>query len=120
MSQRAVGIALALLIGAVVVSGLAKDKKSNQAEKPAYVEVEKTTEELYPAPWVYEFSNTITTALVEAKVKGCGIYKYRVSSGSKSEFLVYCSRDNQNWKAYMVWPNIHKVLGPYAPDSSLD
>lgn len=78
-----------------------------------------TLSEQYPAPWVYEFSNTITTALVEAKVKGCGIYKYRVSSGSKSEFLVYCSRDNENWKAYLVWPNIHKVLGPYAPDDSL-
>ena len=73
----------------------------------------------YPGPWVYDFSNTITTALVEAKVKGCGIYKYRLSSGSKSEFLVYCSRDNEHWKAYMVWPNIHKVLGPYTPDDSL-
>jgi hypothetical protein len=75
--------------------------------------------EMYPEPWVYDFNNSITGALVQAKVKGCGIYRYRVSRGSESEFLVYCSRDNENWKAYMVWPNISKVMGPYAPDPSI-
>jgi hypothetical protein len=79
----------------------------------------EAVDEMYPSPWVYEFDNSITTALVRAKVKGCGIYRYRVSRSSASEYLVYCSRDNERWKAYLVWPNINKVLGPYQPDPLL-
>ncbi len=73
----------------------------------------------YPGPWVYDFNTPITTALVGADVSGCGIYRYRVSRESSSEFLVYCSSDNENWTAYLVWPNIEKVMGPYPPDPSL-
>lgn len=73
----------------------------------------------YPGPWVYEFNTPITRALVAANVSGCGIYRYRVSRESSSEFLVYCSSDNENWTAYLVWPNLEKVLGPYPPDPSL-
>jgi hypothetical protein len=80
---------------------------------------EETLSEMYPGPWAYDFDNRITGALVQAKVKGCGIYRYRVSRNSNSEFLVYCSRDDEHWKAYMVWPNINKVMGPYQPDPSL-
>lgn len=78
-----------------------------------------SVKEMYPGPWVYEFNTSITGALVQAKVKGCGIYRYRVSRNSDSEYLVYCSRDNESWKAYMVWPNINKVMGPYDPDPEL-
>ncbi|MGY2337922.1 hypothetical protein ACW9HW_01570 [Pseudomonas sp. SDO5532_S415] len=79
----------------------------------------ESVKEMYPGPWVWDFNNAITGALVQAKVKGCGIYRYRVSRSSDSEYLVYCSRDNENWKAYMVWPNISKVMGPYPPDPAL-
>ncbi|WP_339503956.1 hypothetical protein [Pseudomonas sp. RL_105y_Pfl2_101] len=79
----------------------------------------ESVKQMYPGPWVYEFNNAVTGALVQAKVKGCGIYRYRVSRSSDSEYLVYCSRDNENWKAYMVWPNINKVMGPYEPDPDL-
>lgn len=73
-------------------------------------------EKQYPAPWVTDFNFEITKALTQAKVRQCGIIKYRVSSGSDSEFLVACSSDGDNWKAYMVWPNIDKVMGPYPLD----
>ena len=79
----------------------------------------ESVKDMYPGPWVYDFNNNITSALAQAKVKGCGIYRYRVSRSSNSEYLVYCSRDNEIWKAYMVWPNISKVMGPYPPDPSL-
>lgn len=73
----------------------------------------------YPGPWVYDFNPSITKALVVANVSGCGIYRYRVSKDSNSEFLVYCSSDNENWSAYLVWPNIENVMGPYPPDPNL-
>lgn len=76
-------------------------------------------EEMYPAPWISADNPSITRALSEADVDGCGKYRYRVSSGSKSEFLVYCIRGGRATQAFMVWPNIHKVLGPYPPDPAL-
>lgn len=79
----------------------------------------KTLEEQYPAPWIKADDPSITRALSEADVDGCGKYRYRVSSGSKSEFLVYCTRGGRVTQAFMVWPNIHKLMGPYPPDPSL-
>lgn len=73
----------------------------------------------YPGEWNWEYNTAISSSLAQAKVKGCGITRYRASRDSSSEFLVYCSNDNEHWKAYMVWPNISKVLGPYQPDPSL-
>ncbi len=73
-------------------------------------------EEQYPAPWVTEFNFALTKALTQAKVRGCGVIKYRVAKNSDSEFLAACSNDEKSWKAYMVWPNINKVMGPYPLD----
>ncbi len=73
----------------------------------------------YPGEWNWAYNAAISSSLAQAKVKGCGITRYRVSRESSSEFLVYCSSDNERWKAYIVWPNINKVLGPYQPDPSL-
>jgi len=79
----------------------------------------ESVEDKYPGDWNWEYNTAISASLAQAKVKGCGIIRYRVSRDSSSEFLVYCSNDNENWKAYLVWPNINKVLGPYQPDPSL-
>jgi len=76
-------------------------------------------EEQYAAPWIKADNPSITRALSEADVEGCGKYRYRVSSGSKTEFLVYCLRGSRATQAFMVWPNIHKLMGPYPPDPSL-
>ncbi|MEL7553098.1 hypothetical protein AAGV37_24735 [Pseudomonas protegens] len=76
-------------------------------------------EEQYPAPWIKADHPSITRALSEADIDGCGKYRYRVSSGSKAEFLVYCLRGSRATQAFMVWPNIHKLMGPYPPDPSL-
>lgn len=78
-----------------------------------------SVKEMYPGDWNWEYNNAITASLAQAKVRDCGIIRYRVSRDSSSEFLVYCSNDNENWSAYLVWPNINKVLGPYQPDPSL-
>lgn len=75
-------------------------------------EVEKT----YPAPWLHDFNFEITKSLTQAKVKQCGIIKYRPSVENEGEFLVACSSDDANWKAYMVWPRTGQVLGPYSLD----
>ncbi|WP_210713310.1 hypothetical protein [Pseudomonas sp. MWU349] len=79
----------------------------------------QSLEELYPAPWIKADNPSITRALAEADIDGCDKYRYRISSGSKSEFLVYCLRGVKATQAFMVWPNIHKLMGPYPPDPSL-
>ncbi|WP_032832193.1 hypothetical protein [Pseudomonas sp. GM78] len=79
----------------------------------------KPLEEQYPAPWIKADNPSITRAFAESGVEGCGKYRYRVSSDSKSEFLVYCTRGGKATQAFMVWPNIHKLMGPYPPEPSL-
>lgn len=123
MSQRTVGIVLACVIATVVVIGAANSPgkggssvSSTSGSDPYRPE---QISQMYPGPWVREFNTEITRTLVAADVQGCGIYRYRVSRTSKTEFLVYCSRDIKHWQAYMVWPNLRKVLGPYAPDPQL-
>jgi len=79
----------------------------------------RSLEEMYPAPWIKADNPSISRALTEADVEGCAKYRYRVSSGSQSEFLVYCIRGGKATQAFMVWPNINKLMGPYPPDPSL-
>ncbi len=123
MNQRIVGIVFAVIIAVVVARGIAQSPEGPDLSKPASSEPatyrSKTVSDMYPAPWRYEFNTEITRTLVAAKVSACGIYRYRVSRDSNSEYLVYCSRDNKHWLAYLVWPNISKTLGPYQPDLDL-
>lgn len=79
----------------------------------------ETVAERYPGPWEDEFNFEITKALTKNEIGSCGHFKYRASSMDKGEYLVYCTSDLENWTAYMVWPNIEKVLGPYQTDESL-
>lgn len=85
---------------------------------PAMANAE-SLDDMYPAPWKTQANASITAALNEHVVEGCSKYRYRVAQKSKSEFLVYCYRGGVAKSAYMVWPNIHKVLGPYQPDASI-
>lgn len=67
----------------------------------------------YPAPWSSATKPEITRALMAAGVTGCGYLEYRVSTRSRTEYLVACSRNGQSWLVYMVWPAINEVTGPY-------
>lgn len=72
---------------------------------------------IYPAPWSSAANSEITRALLSAGVTGCGYLEYKVSTRSRTEYLVACSRTGQSWLVYEVWPTISEVMGPYkAPD----
>lgn len=69
--------------------------------------------EMYSGSWQTVIRGDITSALVSKKARGCGVYVYKQSITSSSEFLVYCSPDGlKDWTAYQVWPNINEVIGP--------
>lgn len=71
----------------------------------------------YPAPWSSTTNPEITRALMAAGVTGCGYLEHRVSTRSRTEYLVACSRTGQSWLVYAVWPAINEVMGPYkAPE----
>ena len=53
-------------------------------------------------------------------IAGCGQYKYRENSSKSQSYILYCSRDGEKWLAYIVWAASEKVMGPFAPDPSLD
>lgn len=80
---------------------------------------EPTMLERYPGPWVQEFNLPITKALAANDIRICGSYKYRASSRDTGEYLVYCSMDEKNWTAFIVWAPIEKILGPYVPDPTI-
>lgn len=74
---------------------------------------EPSIPERYSGPWQTTIRGDITSALASHKSRGCGVYVYKQSIESSSEFLVYCSPDGlKDWTAYQVWPNINEVIGP--------
>lgn len=78
-----------------------------------------TLGERYPGPWREDFEAGISKALASKDIHDCGQYKYRESLVNSGEYLVYCTRDGNNWTAYLVWANIGEVTGPHTPDPSL-
>ena len=70
----------------------------------------------YEANWNTEFHKGINTTLIKKRVRGCGEYKYKENVNHRSEFLVRCTRDGKNWTAYLVWPKINKIMGPFKTD----
>lgn len=81
---------------------------------------EENLADRFPGPWQHEFSPEITKALTVNRVAGCGQYKYREDAKKTQEYIVYCSRDGKRWLAYIVWPSIERLMGPYNPSPSLN
>lgn len=125
MERRTIGIVLALGLTGLVGKGMIDSKNRPDSERVSAnvtyrsQSSEQSLEQMYPAPWIKAEEFSISRALSEAGIKGCHRYRYRVSSGSNTEFLVYCTSGGEATRAFMVWPNIQKVLGPYPPDPSL-
>ncbi|MCH5490484.1 hypothetical protein [Pseudomonas syringae] len=76
--------------------------------------------EQYPGPWLEKFDQRISKTLAVNGIRGCGQYKFKEDAKQSKSYIVYCSRDGENWLAYIVWAASEKVMGPYAPDSSLN
>lgn len=74
----------------------------------------------YPGPWEENYNQRISKALTVNGILGCGQYKYRENVNKSESYIVYCSRNGKKWLAYIVWAASEKVMGPYAPDPSLD
>ncbi|SQF98893.1 Uncharacterised protein [Paucimonas lemoignei] len=74
----------------------------------------------YPGPWQENFNQRITKTLAVNGIAGCGQYKYRQNANQSLSYIVYCSRDGERWLAYIVWAASEKVMGPFAPEPSLE
>lgn len=77
--------------------------------------------EKYPGPWRDDAPGVLIKALVQAKVRGCGSFRYRRRGDDPEEYLVYCTADGHNYTGYIIWhPGpFGSVVGPFKPDSSL-
>jgi hypothetical protein len=75
--------------------------------QPESISIEKR----YPGPW-REPSPPVIKTLLANRVRGCGEFVERKSSVNEGEYLVYCTRDGNTWKAWLVWTVIDKVEGP--------
>lgn len=73
----------------------------------------------YPGPWKDDPNLSISKALAQNSVRGCGEFKYRESRLNRGEYLVYCTRDGSNWTAYLVWTSIAKITGPHQISASI-
>lgn len=85
----------------------------------AYAQIKEIDDE-YPPPFVDDFNVEITKTLSKNDVRGCGVLKYRASKNVRhKEYLVYCSTDGENWKAYFVYTLTGRIIGPMQAEPSL-
>ncbi len=86
----------------------------------------ETMAQMYPGGWHTDFHVGISRALAKNNIRGCGEFKYKPSADNVSwdtsvgEFLVRCTADGKRWVAYLVWAGIDDVMGPYAPDRTMN
>ena len=86
---------------------------SDKTDQDQVATREPTIPEMYAGPWRTDIRGDITRTLAGNRARGCGVYVYKQSVKSSSEFLVYCSPDGlKDWTAYQVWPNINEIIGP--------
>ena len=95
----------ALICGCLTLSLLAPLATNGQAQ-PRFSPAQR-----YPAPWV-EVTQEIRDVLDRNQVLACGQAMGRQSSSDPGEFLLYCTRDEERWTRWRVWPASHKVSGP--------
>lgn len=77
---------------------------------------ELTFEEKYPSGWYSDGESwmSIGRALGTSNIGGCGIFEYRPHSQYRSDFLVRCSNDGNNWKYYKVDISNNEARGPFS------
>jgi len=74
----------------------------------------------YETLWHDDVNAEIIITLAKNKIRGCGHFKYKANVNSKGDYIVYCTRDNISWTAYIVFTYSQKVLGPYSPSPEFD
>jgi hypothetical protein len=76
---------------------------------------ERSWAEQFPAPWHSSAKMELVRLLIANNATGCGEFYWRARDGRDEEFgeyLVYCTRDRENWTAWLLWPGSGKVQGP--------
>ena len=67
-----------------------------------------------PEGYSGEFKTNISIALAKNGVVGCGYLVWKERPTEKGEFLIYCSRDGEQWRPYTVWlPKGSAMSGHY-------
>jgi hypothetical protein len=56
-----------------------------------------------PAGYSDEFNKNIAIALSQSGVRGCGYLVWKKHPKQDGEYLVFCSRDGEDWRSYTVW-----------------
>lgn len=52
----------------------------------------------------------ISKLMVENNIGGCGEMYSRENTEHNNEFLIACTSDGSNFKYYLAWPNIDKIM----------
>lgn len=76
---------------------------------------ERSFADHYPGPWREDLKPELVKLLVKNSARGCGEFWWRTRDGETgqfAEYLVYCTRDGQNWTAWLLWPGSGRASGP--------
>ena len=63
----------------------------------------------FPTEWSENFDIKMERTLVKNKIHGCATYRFMPCLEHNNEYLFQCSQDGENWKSYLIWPQIEKI-----------
>ena len=108
-------IAILLAVAAIIVAIMREDPQTISA-RTAKAPVGNDFE----ANWRRATNTDLARTLASAEVDDCPVMAYRQHKTAQGQFLVWCSNNGgRRWIAWVVWPGLQKVIGPFPPDPLL-
>ena len=70
--------------------------------EPTPLDVSKVSADEFPGPWGEVGFRDVAITLGRSQIRGCGEFATRRQRNEPNRFLVYCTRDGENWTAHLV------------------
>jgi len=77
-------------------------------------------EDKFEEKWSDSSNIQISRTLVKNNIRGCGEFKYKKNLNYNNEYLVRCTRDGKNWRAYTIYGLSEEILGPFLTNPKND
>jgi hypothetical protein len=73
----------------------------------------------FPGPWGEDGFSEVAITLGRSRITGCGEFSTRRQRNEPNRFLVYCTRDGDNWTAHLVDISTQQVRAISTPPADI-